>query len=89
MRNSPAIARTAVTAIGPLIAQSPDRGSLPTLRAATDPGVRGGEYYGPDGFRGIKGDPVRVESGGQSHDPALQRRLWTVSEELTGVSFPV
>jgi NAD(P)-dependent dehydrogenase (short-subunit alcohol dehydrogenase family) len=88
MRNSPAIARTLVTAIGPLIAQSPDRGSLPTLRAATDPGVRGGEYYGPNGFRGIKGHPARVESVGQSHDSALQRRLWTVSEELTGVSFP-
>ena len=75
--------------ISPLISQSADRGALPTLRAATDPGVRGGEYYGPDGFRGLKGHPVRTESGGRSHDAELQRRLWAVSEELTGVSFPV
>jgi NAD(P)-dependent dehydrogenase (short-subunit alcohol dehydrogenase family) len=89
MRNSPAFGRTVVTMISPLISQSADRGALPTLRAATDPGVRGGEYYGPDGFRGLKGHPVRTESGGRSHDAELQRRLWAVSEELTGVSFPV
>jgi NAD(P)-dependent dehydrogenase (short-subunit alcohol dehydrogenase family) len=89
MRNSPALARTAVAVISPLISQSADRGALPTLRAATDPAVRGGEYYGPDGFRGLKGHPVRTVSSEQSHDTDLQRRLWAVSQELTGVSFPV
>jgi hypothetical protein len=64
-------------------------GALPTLRAATDPTVAGGQYYGPDGFLEQRGLPKLVQSSGQSHDEELQRRLWTVSEELTGVSFPV
>ncbi len=64
-------------------------GALPTLRAATDPAVQGGQYYGPDGFLEQRGRPKLVESSAQSHDEQLQRRLWAVSEELTGVHFPV
>ena len=59
------------------------------LRAATDPGVAGGQYYGPGGLFGARGYPTLAHSSGQSRDTALQRRLWTVSEELTGVTFPV
>jgi NAD(P)-dependent dehydrogenase (short-subunit alcohol dehydrogenase family) len=70
-------------------AQPADMGALPTLRAATDPGVQGGQYYGPDGLGGAQGHPKLVESSAQSHNEDLQRRLWTVSEELTGVTFPV
>lgn len=64
-------------------------GALPTLRAATDPAVRGGQYYGPDGFKELRGHPVLVDSTKQSKDIAIQERLWKVSEELTGVTFPV
>ena len=64
-------------------------GALPTLRAATDPGVRGGQYYGPGRLLGARGYPELAESSGQSHDTAIQRRLWAASEELTGVTFPV
>jgi hypothetical protein len=64
-------------------------GALPTLRAATDPGALGGEYYGPDGFAQLRGHPVRVESSARSHDADLQRGLWKASEESTGVPFPV
>jgi hypothetical protein len=64
-------------------------GALPTLRAATDPGVLGGQYYGPDGFLEIRGHPKVVQSSAQSHNTDQQRRLWTVSEELTGVSYPI
>ena len=64
-------------------------GALPTLRAATDPGARSGQYYGPDGIGDSAGHPKVVESSAQSHDEDLQRRLWTVSEELTGVTYPV
>ncbi|MBE1551338.1 NAD(P)-dependent dehydrogenase (short-subunit alcohol dehydrogenase family) [Mycobacterium sp. OAS707] len=64
-------------------------GALPILRVATDPDVQGGQYYGPDGIGETRGHPKLVESSGQSHDEDLQRRLWTVSEELTGVTFPV
>ena len=75
--------------LGPLLFQSAEMGALPTLRAATDPAVKGGEYYGPDGFGEMRGYPKRLNSSGQSHDPELQRRLWTVSEQLTGVTYPV
>lgn len=72
-----------------LATQKPAMGALPTLRAATDPGVVGGQYYGPDGLGESRGHPKVVTSSAQSHDQALQQRLWTVSEELTGVSYPV
>jgi NAD(P)-dependent dehydrogenase (short-subunit alcohol dehydrogenase family) len=68
---------------------SAEMGALPTLRAATDPGVSGGQYYGPDGFRELRGYPVLVDSTKQSKDVAIQERLWRVSEELTGVTYPV
>ena len=70
-------------------AQSAPAGALATLRAATDPGARGGEYYGPPGRLQYTGHPVRVESSAQSHDMAAARRLWQVSEQLTGVSYRI
>ena len=88
-RNLPAIIRPAASLLGPILFQSSHMGALPTLRAATDPAVRGGQYYGPDGFAEQRGHPKLVNSSAQSHDEDLQRRLWAVSEELTGVTFPV
>lgn len=73
----------------PLITQKPADGALPTLRAATDPDVVGGEYYGPAGLGEVKGPPHRVRSSRQSRDEDIAARLWTVSEELTGVNYPV
>jgi NAD(P)-dependent dehydrogenase (short-subunit alcohol dehydrogenase family) len=69
--------------------QSTEMGALPTLRAATDPNVIGGDYYGPGGFLEMHGHPEVVESNRRSHDLEAARRLWAVSEELTGVSVPV
>jgi NAD(P)-dependent dehydrogenase (short-subunit alcohol dehydrogenase family) len=89
MRNLPAIVRPAATLLGPVLFQSAAMGALPTLRAATDPAVTGAQYYGPAGFLEQRGHPVLVRSSAQSHDEDLQRRLWTVSEELTGVRFGV
>ena len=66
-----------------------DKGALPTLRAATDPDAHGGQYYGPDGIGEVKGNPKVVASSAQSRNEDLQRRLWTLSEELTGVTYPV
>jgi NAD(P)-dependent dehydrogenase (short-subunit alcohol dehydrogenase family) len=71
------------------VTQPADKGALPTLRAATDPDARGGQYYGPDGIGEVKGHPKVVASSAQSRNEDLQRRLWTLSEELTGVTFPV
>ena len=64
-------------------------GALATLRAATDPNARGGQYWGPDGFREMRGYPELATSSEQSRDEAIQERLWKVSEELTGVTYPV
>jgi NAD(P)-dependent dehydrogenase (short-subunit alcohol dehydrogenase family) len=88
-RNTPPVVRAVFSAITPLVAQSADMGALPTLRAATDPGVLGGQYYGPDGFGEQRGYPKVVASSAASHDTDAQRRLWTVSEELTSVVSPV
>ena len=88
-RNMPGPIQRPIQFIWGLVTQSPPMGALPTLRAATDPTVQGGQYYGPDGIGEQRGYPKRVESSSQSHDEDLQRRLWTVSEELTGVKFPV
>lgn len=72
-----------------LVGQDALMGSLPTLRAAVDPSVQGGEYYGPGGLFEMHGYPKRVQSNARSHDAAVQRRLWHESERLTGVTFPV
>ena len=88
-RNLPNVLQPVVNAFSPLLGQSAAMGALPTLRAATDPGVLGGQYFGPDGFGEQRGYPKVVASSEKSHDLALQRRLWAVSEELTGVTFPV
>jgi NAD(P)-dependent dehydrogenase (short-subunit alcohol dehydrogenase family) len=87
-RNLPPLVGAATRLVEPLF-QDADMGALPTLRAATDPSVLGGEYYGPDGFAEQRGYPRVVASSTASHDVAAQKRLWTVSEELTGVTYPV
>jgi NAD(P)-dependent dehydrogenase (short-subunit alcohol dehydrogenase family) len=89
MRNMPAPLITAFERVAPLVAQDPAMGALPTLRAATDPTVLGGQYYGPAGFAQTRGYPKIVGSSKKSHDVDRQRRLWTVSEQLTGVVYPV
>jgi NAD(P)-dependent dehydrogenase (short-subunit alcohol dehydrogenase family) len=66
-------------------AQSDEMGALPTLYAATVPGLEGGAYIGPDGLGEMRGYPTRVSPNGTARDEALARRLWTVSEQLTGV----
>src|SRR5271154_7185175 len=87
-RNLPPLVGRLSSVIEPLF-QDPAMGSLPTLRAARDPGVLGGQYFGPDGFGQLQGYPKVVASSDRSHDADLQRRLWTVSEELTRVVYPL
>ncbi|MEU8732501.1 oxidoreductase [Streptomyces tendae] len=69
------------------LAQSAERGALPQLYAATDPGVRGGDFFGPDGPGELRGGPKRVRPAPAAADAATGRRLWEVSELLTGVGF--
>jgi NAD(P)-dependent dehydrogenase (short-subunit alcohol dehydrogenase family) len=88
-RNVPTLLKPLFTLAGSVLFQNAAMGALATLRAATDPEVEGGQYYGPDGLGEQRGHPKLVSSSAQSHDADLQRRLWQVSEELTGVSYPV
>ena len=88
-RNMPGLLKPAAEVVWPLFSQSAEMGALPTLRAATDPAAKGGQYYGPDGIGETRGHPKVVRSSKQSHDEAQQRRLWEVSEDLTGVTYPV
>jgi NAD(P)-dependent dehydrogenase (short-subunit alcohol dehydrogenase family) len=88
-RNSPAALRLPLTWLAPVITQKASMGALPTLRAAADPAVLGGQYYGPAGVGEVRGHPRLVTSSEESYDAAVQQRLWAASEDLTGVKFPV
>jgi NAD(P)-dependent dehydrogenase (short-subunit alcohol dehydrogenase family) len=88
-RNTPAGLRVPVSWVAPFLTQEPAMGALPTVRAATDPSVLGGQYYGPGGRGEVRGHPKPVVSSAASYDLDTQQRLWTVSEEFTGVAFPV
>jgi NAD(P)-dependent dehydrogenase (short-subunit alcohol dehydrogenase family) len=70
-----------------VVAQSDKMGALPTLYAATEPGLEGGTFCGPDGFMEGRGHPQRVAASKAARDPEAARRLWEVSEEMTGVRF--
>jgi NAD(P)-dependent dehydrogenase (short-subunit alcohol dehydrogenase family) len=70
-----------------LFAQSAETGALPLLYAATAPGLPGGSYVGPDGAGELRGHPVLVKATKRARDEESARRLWDVSERLTGVVY--
>jgi len=74
---------------GPLrFLTSPDsEGAEPTLYAAANPDAHSGEYIGPDGFLEFRGHPKVVHARPKAHDPEVAKKLWTVSEQLTGLTF--
>ena len=72
-----------------VVGQSPAMGALPSLYAATSPHMVSGMLIGPDGLFELWGHPQAVVPGKRAQDTEVARRLWQVSEELTGVTFPV
>lgn len=72
----------------PLMTQSAEKGAWPTLYAATHPDARGGHYYGPAYLKEAVGPPREAHPRGYAMDPEKGRRLWELSESLTGQSFP-
>jgi NAD(P)-dependent dehydrogenase (short-subunit alcohol dehydrogenase family) len=70
-----------------LLAQDVEMGALPQLYAATDPDAESGQFIGPDGPFENKGYPTTVRPVASAEDPATARRLWKLSEELTGVRY--
>lgn len=73
--------------LNPILGQNVKMGALPTLYAATSRDVRGGEYFGPGGWKELRGYPKKVESSEESLDLEIAKRLWAVSEEMTDVHF--
>ncbi len=67
-----------------VITQPVERGVLPQLYAATAPGVRGGEYYGPNGFRELRGWPAPARKLRAASEELTARKLWAITAELTG-----
>lgn len=83
------VVKHALMAIGNrVIAQSAEAGALPTLYAASQD-LPSGSYVGPDGFGEYRGSPTLVGRTAVASDPELARKLWTESERLTGVSWPL
>ncbi len=72
-----------------VLAQSGEMGALPSLYAATEPSAVGGSYIGPDGLLEQRGHPKVVGSNAASKDEAVARALWTLSSELTGVTYNI
>jgi len=79
---------TAVMRLGnAVLGQSAATGALPQLRAATDPEVRSGDYFGPRGVAEQRGLPKRVRMSANARDDVAARLLWEASEDLTGVTY--
>jgi len=82
---APLVDRLVMKVANAVVAQSDEMGALPTLYAATEPGLEGGIYVGPDGIAEQRGYPKIVQPNGAARDEATARRLWEVSADLTGV----
>jgi NAD(P)-dependent dehydrogenase (short-subunit alcohol dehydrogenase family) len=82
---APMVDRLVMKVSTAVIAQNDEMGALPTLYAATQPGLEGGTYVGPGGFQEQRGHPKIVQPSGRARDPETARRLWEVSERMTAV----
>lgn len=71
-----------------ILIQPVEAGPLPALYAATDPAARGGAFYGPSGFMHLSGAPAEQEIYKNARSQADAKRIWDLSEELSGVRFP-
>lgn len=73
----------------PLISHSPARGALPTLMAAFSDQAPATKYFGPQGFRQMKGAPGKASTTRYAQREDEAAKLWKVSEALTGAQFSV
>lgn len=75
--------------LGSFMSHSAAAGALPTLFAATSPEATPAGYYGPNGFYELKGPVAPAKVMPQAKEEAVARKLWEVSEQLTGVGYDV
>jgi NAD(P)-dependent dehydrogenase (short-subunit alcohol dehydrogenase family) len=73
--------------ISTIIGQKVEMGVLPTLRAAIDPDAISGDYFGPDGFREMRGYPIKVKANAMALNVQKAEQLWTLSEKLPGIKY--
>ena len=76
-----------IQAVFNTVAQSAEGGARPILFAALDPAAEPGGYYGPANFQETRGAPAPSKVFPQAQDQASNERLWTLSEQLTGVRY--
>ncbi|MFI9639223.1 oxidoreductase [Micromonospora sp. NPDC051925] len=77
----------AIAWLGLLATQPVEQGALPQLRAATEPGVRGGQFFGPAGLWETRGRVTDARPSREASDPVVGKQLWVAAQELTGVSY--
>lgn len=77
-----------IALLSPVLMQPDSMGALPTLYGAASPELQRNQYIGPDGFMEMKGFPTVVQPRPQALDEAAGKRLWEISETLTGVIYP-
>ncbi|MCK5684687.1 SDR family NAD(P)-dependent oxidoreductase, partial [bacterium] len=70
-----------------IFAMKVEQGTLPTLRAAIDNLAKSGDYFGPDSWMEWRGYPIKVPSNPLSNDGQIAKKLWDISEELTGIKY--
>lgn len=87
--SAPAFDRAVMAVLEKVGSHPAEIGALSILRAATEPGLAGGSYVGPDGWLEFRGHPTLNSPKRNARDEATASRLWQVSEELTGTSFPL
>ena len=84
------LAKSAVSRLfNKLMAQKGAMGALPTLRAATGSATKNGQYFGPSGLGEWKGYPVLVSPSNRAQDTEIARKLWAISESMTGLKFEI
>ncbi|NUT44945.1 MAG: SDR family NAD(P)-dependent oxidoreductase [Thermoactinospora sp.] len=76
-----------IARLGLLATQSVEQGALPQLHAATAPGVRGGQFFGPSHLWETLGPVTQARLSREATDPTVAKRLWMAAEKLTGVSY--
>ena len=85
--NIPILAQLLMAPLLPIFTHPPKYAALPTLQATLGPDVKSGDYYGPTGYRGMKGKPGKVKSKPHSYDEKTAAELWDISEKLIGEKF--
>ncbi len=88
-QHAPAFLKSLSVFIVPFFTHSPDQAALPSLMAALGTEVQGGDYYGPTGLNDMKGKPGKAFSSHTAQQKEVASRLWTVSETLTNIRFPL